>query len=104
MPRSFQRQSSASGSAFGNVDIFGQPFTSSSYRPSFTPGVLDAACDLVVLQHDVINQNFDVQEKGTHDDFGMRLRQYRILQNWESKVPAELRYEMNNTPGTAFLR
>lgn len=104
LPRLFQRQNVAPGNIVENVDIFEQPFTSSSYRPSFTPGVLNAACDLAVLQHAVINHNFDVREKGARDAFDMRLQQYRTLQDWENKVPRELRNELNNTPGTAFLR
>ncbi|KAF3038471.1 hypothetical protein E8E12_003605 [Didymella heteroderae] len=103
LPRLFERKSAVPDNDFENVDIFGQPFTSSSYRPSFTPGVLNAACDLAVLQHAVINHNFDVRENGASDNFGMRLQQYRTLQKWESKVPPELRNDINNTPGTAFL-
>jgi hypothetical protein len=104
LPRLFQKRNAAPGDVVENVDIFEQPFTSSSYRPSFTPGVLNAACDLAVLQHAVINHNFDVWEKGAKDDFDRRLQQYRTLQDWENKIPQELRNEMNNTPGTAFLR
>jgi hypothetical protein len=90
MPRLFKRGKAAPGEVSENVDIHEQPFTSSSYRPSFTPGLLNGTCDLAVLQHAVINHDFDMKEKGARDDFDQRLQQYRTLQDWESKVPGEL--------------
>ena len=102
--RLFPRGNASLGERVANIDIFDQPFTSSSYRPSFTYGVLDAACDLSVFQHVVINHNFDVQERSVQDNLNDRIQQYRSLQDWQDRLPLHLRNEGNNTPGTAFLR
>jgi hypothetical protein len=90
--------------ASGNVDIYGQPFTNTSYRPAFTPGVLNAACDLSMLHHGIINYNLDVLELGIEDNLWTRKQQYQSLQDWRERLPLRLRNEENHTPGTVFLR
>lgn len=40
-----------------NVDLFGDPFTSASFRLSFAPGVLNATCDLTILQNEITVYN-----------------------------------------------
>jgi hypothetical protein len=96
--------SSIGASAVDNVDVFGDPFTVSSYRPPFTPGLLNAACDLAVIQNEVANYNFDVPELGTEDSLEIRRQQYQRLQAWQDGLPPHLRTEHNSTPGTGFLR
>jgi hypothetical protein len=86
-----------------NMDIFGDPFTASSYRPPFTPGLLNAACDLAVIQNEVANYNFGVLELGTNDSLEVRQQQYQHLQAWQDTLPPHLRTEHNPTPGTGFL-
>ena len=104
IPRLFYRGNTASDDVIDNVDILRQPFTSSSYRPPFTPGVLDAACDLSIIQHGVINHNIDMQEMSVDDDLSIRKHQYQSLQDWRNALPLHLRNEENSTPGTVFLR
>jgi hypothetical protein len=101
VPRLFSTEGAL---AVDNVDIFGNPFTASSYRPPFTPGLLDAACDLAVIQNEVANYNFDVLELGTEDSLGIRREQYQRLQAWQDALPPHLRTEHNPTPGTGFLK
>jgi hypothetical protein len=96
--------STVGASATENMDIFGDPFTASSYRPPFTPGLLNAACDLAVIQNEVANYNFDVLELGTDDSFRIRQQQYQRLQAWQDTLPPHLRTEHNPTPGTGFLK
>jgi hypothetical protein len=96
--------STVGASATENMDIFGDPFTASSYRPPFTPGLLDAACDLAIIQNEVANYNFDVLELGTDDSLEIRQQQYQRLQAWQATLPLHLRTEHNPTPGTGFLK
>ncbi|XPS70319.1 hypothetical protein M3J09_002544 [Ascochyta lentis] len=103
LPRLFHRRTATLGDVMENVDILGQPFTSSSYRPPFTPGVLNAACDLSIIQHGIINYNLDVQEQGIEDNLDTRREQYQSLHDWRNALPLNLRNEENNTPGTVFL-
>ncbi|UPX11811.1 uncharacterized protein EKO05_0002399 [Ascochyta rabiei] len=72
IPRLFHRRNATLGDVLENVDILGQPYTISSYRPAFTPGVLNAACDLAIVQNSIINYNLDVQELIIDDDLSTR--------------------------------
>ena len=95
---------STNASAGQNVDIFGEPFTVSSYQPPFTPGLPNAACDLAIIQHEFFNYNLDILDMVTEDNLQNRLQQYQRLQIWRDALPPHLRHEHNPTPGTGFLR
>ena len=104
VPRLFQKTNVTADNVIENLDIFGQPFTSASYPPPFTPGVLNAACDLSMIQHGIMNYSLDVQELGMDDSLCTRKQQYQSLQTWRNNLPLALRNEENHTPGTVFLR
>lgn len=104
VPRLFHTNNASSNAVVDNIDILGLPFTTASYRPPFTPGLLNAACDLSIIQHGIIDYNFDVQEHGIDDDTSIRKHRYQSLQDSRNALPKHLRNEENSTPGTVFLR
>jgi len=87
-----------------NVDIFGQPFTSSSHFPPLTPGVMNAMCDVVILHHEVIDHNEASPDSTNEHNFHTQRRLYDRLHAWQDCLPKHLRCEENATPGPRFLR
>jgi len=87
-----------------NVDLFGQPFTSASPRPPFAPGVINALCDLTILQNDITKYNDDMLHSDKDLDLSLRKATYHRVSTWQNSLPDHLRDEMNYTPGTSLLR
>lgn len=87
-----------------NVDLFGQPFTSASPRPPFTPGVLHALCDLTILQNEITKYNDDMLQVNVQVDLVARRALYKKTLSWRKSLPDHLLNELNSTPGTCLLR
>ena len=87
-----------------NVDLFGEPFTSASVRPPFTPGILNAICDLTILQNEITRYNEEILQPGTEDDLPTRRGLYKKVLAWRESLPRHLLNEVNHTPGTSLLR
>ncbi|KZM20195.1 uncharacterized protein EKO05_0001136 [Ascochyta rabiei] len=103
VPRLFHEQVEPSGPV-ENVDLFGQAFTSASPRPQFAPGVLSAACDLNILQNEIIQYNEDLLRSGNENDLTIRKGLYNKVLAWRKSLPNHLLNELNYTPGTSLLR
>jgi hypothetical protein len=103
IPRFFQEHASSS-EPVENVDLFGEPFTSASFRPPFTPGILNAACDLNILQNEVTRYNEEVLQSEKEGDLPTRRGLYNKVLAWRKSLPRHLLNEANHTPGTCLLR
>lgn len=87
-----------------NVDLFGQPYTSASFRPPFAPGLLNAACDLNILQNEIMHFNENASRSNYEADFPTRKMFYNKVLAWRKSLPNHLWNESNYTPGTSLLR
>ncbi|XPS68923.1 hypothetical protein M3J09_001203 [Ascochyta lentis] len=103
VPRLFHEQAEPSV-LIENVDLFGEIFTSASPRPPFAPGVFNAACDLNILQNEIIQYNEDLLQSGKEHDLDVRRGLYDKVLAWRKSLPDYLLNELNYTPGTSLLR
>jgi hypothetical protein len=94
----------ATSTPFENVDLFGQCFTSASPRPPFAPGVINALCDLTILQNEVTKYNDDELHSDEDPDLSARIAIYNRVLMWRKSLPDHLLDEVNHTPGTSLLR
>jgi hypothetical protein len=90
--------------ACSNVDIFGETFTSASYRPPFAPGAFNAQCDLTVLEHEIVRFNKESLDSEDEDSLHTQRRLYEKLNALRNALPSHLRNEWNPVPGTNLLR
>jgi hypothetical protein len=90
--------------ACSNVDIFGDTFTSASYRPPFAPGVFNAQCDLTVLEYEVTIFNKKSAKSEDEASLHTRRRLYEKLNALRNALPSHLRNEWNMVPGTNLLK
>ncbi len=92
-----------------NVDLFGQPFTSSSSQPPFVTGAISTFCRTAVLLSEVLTYG-QVHRDNEDTNFGDRanlIKRKEFLANLNAignSLPSALRHDHNFTPATCFLR
>ncbi|KAK5625141.1 hypothetical protein RRF57_000858 [Xylaria bambusicola] len=92
-----------------NVDIFGQPFTSTSPQPPLVTGAIGTLCRVAVLMSEVLTfgQNHKSSEdinSGGQDHVDERIEFLMKLNEIDNSLPPSLRHDQNFTPSTCFLR
>jgi hypothetical protein len=92
-----------------NVDLFNQPFATSSLQDPFVIGAINTFCRLSVLMSEVqAHGHGHSDNKGTgvgaEEDLGRTNEFYKQLKAMGNSLPSALRYDLNFTPQTCFLR
>ncbi|KAH7176443.1 hypothetical protein EDB81DRAFT_706866 [Dactylonectria macrodidyma] len=108
VPRVFELDPKPSQSQPRNVDMFDNPYTSTSEPtadspPPFVPGILSASCDLCLFLYQAMQMNFN-PNIGTGKDLQTRRELYNTALDWRKFHPAHLKFESNPAPQTCFLR
>jgi hypothetical protein len=87
-----------------NIDILGNPFSSTSPQPPRTPGILHVAGSLASLLYDIITYTTsDHAQPGNQADMVKRLNFYTRWKSWKSALPEFFREDVNRTPQTGSL-
>ncbi|KAI1424240.1 putative C6 transcription factor [Xylaria sp. FL1777] len=92
-----------------NIDIFGQPFISSSPQPPFVTGAISVFCVVAMLVSEVLTygQGQKDNEETDSTDRAHLIKRNEFMTKLNAindSLPSALRHDYNFTPATCFLR